>query len=136
MNLRLKLLGPLLLVSASAGAYLYGVWSPTAMRQAEEAQLDLIARHVDSVGEALVAPMLSSQLAMIHDTLGALQKKNQSGCTCDLVNMAGQQLYPLLGAQVQPDRLGSENPDGAGECTRRTPGNADRGGESGTVSRP
>jgi signal transduction histidine kinase/CheY-like chemotaxis protein len=102
VNLRLKLLGPLLLVSASAGAYLYGVWSPAAMRQAEAVQLDLIARHLDSVGEGLVAPMLSSQLAMIHDTLGALQKKNREWVDLRLVNMAGQQLYPLLGAQVQP----------------------------------
>jgi signal transduction histidine kinase/ActR/RegA family two-component response regulator len=102
VNLRPKLLGPLLLVSASAGTYLYGVWSPTAMRQAEEAQLGLIARHVDSVGEALVAPLLSGQLAMIHDTLGALRKKNREWRDVRLVNESGQQLYPLLGAEVTP----------------------------------
>lgn len=102
MNLRLKLLGPLLVVSASAGAYLYGVWSPAAMRQAEAAQLDVISRHLDSVGEGLVAPLLSSQLAMIHDTLGALQKKNPDWVYLGLINRAGQQLYPLLGARKQP----------------------------------
>ena len=102
MNLRLKLLGPLLLVSASAGAYLYGVWSPAALRQAETAQLDLIVRHLDSVGEGLVAPMLSSQLAMIHDTLGALQKKNREWVYIRLANDADQQLYPLLAGQAVP----------------------------------
>jgi signal transduction histidine kinase/DNA-binding response OmpR family regulator len=106
VNLRLKLFGPLLLVSAAAGAYLYGVWSPTAMEQAQTAQLDLIAHHVDSVGEGLVAPMLSSQLAMIHDTLAAVQKKNPEWIHVRLVNQAGQQLYPLLASSPEP--MGSD----------------------------
>lgn len=97
MNLRAKLLIPLALVSAAMVAYLYAFWIPASLTRAEEAQMRLIEHHLESVVEGLVPPILSGQLAMIHDNLGALQRKNKEWTRVRLMDESGHQLYPLLG---------------------------------------
>ncbi|MBS1160292.1 MAG: domain S-box [Proteobacteria bacterium] len=95
-GLRQKLLIPLLVVSALVGGYIYGFWIPSSLRQAEEVQLKLIERHLDSVAEGLIPLLLGNELGTIHSNLGALQEKNSEWRSVRLLNAQGQQLYPLL----------------------------------------
>jgi signal transduction histidine kinase/CheY-like chemotaxis protein len=108
VNLRLKLLVPLLVVSAAAAGYLYQFWIPASLQRAETAQLLLIERHLDSVVEGLIPPLLSNQLAMIHDNLKALQEKNRDWVSMRLIDAKEHQLYPLLTGQTLGDAGGAD----------------------------
>jgi two-component system, sensor histidine kinase and response regulator len=98
-GLRLKLLLPLIVVSALIGAYLYAFWIPSSLRNDETSELQLIERHLDSVVEGLIPLMLGNELDTIHANLDALKEKNGEWTRIRLVNAKGQQLYPLLTGQ-------------------------------------
>ena len=49
MNLRQKLLVPLLALSLALGAYLHLVWIPHSLQLAERAHVQMVERHLDSV---------------------------------------------------------------------------------------
>ncbi|HEX5392901.1 MAG TPA: response regulator [Rhodocyclaceae bacterium] len=108
MNLRFKLLVPLLLVSAVMSTYLYAFWIPASLQRAEDVQMKLIEHHLESVVEGLIPPILSGQLAMIHDNLAVLQRKNSEWVSVRLIDAAGHQLYPLLTAKEAPNIGGAD----------------------------
>jgi hypothetical protein len=95
MKLRQKLLLPLLLIGALIGGLLQFTWIPDSIRQAEESNLRLIERHIDSVAEGLVPLLLGGQLANVYENLDALEKRNGEWQQVRLINADGQQLYPL-----------------------------------------
>ena len=98
----------MLVVSAATAGYLYQFWIPASLQRAETAQLQLIERHLDSVVEGLVPPLLSNQLAMAHENLRALQEKNRDWVNVRLIDTAGRQLYPLLTGQAGGDGVGPD----------------------------
>lgn len=110
-GLRLKLLVPLLVISALLGGYIYGFWIPSSLRQAEEIQIKLIERHLDSVVEGLIPLLLDNELSAVYGNLNALQKKNSEWISVRLHNAKGQQIYPLLTSLTadsnSPEPLGS-----------------------------
>ena len=96
MNLRQKLLVPLLALSLALGAYLHLVWIPHSLQLAERAHVQMVERHLDSVVESLLPLLLGNLLADIHGNLGPLQRKNPEWVGLRLVDHHGRQLYPLL----------------------------------------
>ncbi len=97
MNLRLKLLLPLLLVGVSISAVLQFYWIPESIRQAERSHVQQVERHLDSVVEALIPALLANQLAGVYETLGALQAQNPAWVGLSLFDAQQRQLYPLRG---------------------------------------
>lgn len=100
MNLRQKLLLPLLLICALIGGLLQFTWIPDSIRKAEDSNLRLIERHIDSVAEGLVPLLLGGQLANVYENLDALEKRNSEWQDVRLINADGQQLYPLQQARA------------------------------------
>lgn len=98
MSLRLKLLAPLLLIAALMGGYLYGVWVPGALADAQAQHLVRVQNHLDSVGEGLVPLLSSGQLDALHENLAALTAKNKDWVDIRLLDEHGRQLYPLISA--------------------------------------
>ncbi|WP_374276663.1 ATP-binding protein [Azonexus sp.] len=96
MNLRQKLLVPLLALSLALGAYLHLLWIPHSLQLAERAHVQMVERHLDSVVESLLPLLLGNLLADIHGNLGPLQRKNPEWVGLRLVDHHGRQLYPLL----------------------------------------
>jgi two-component system, sensor histidine kinase and response regulator len=102
MKLRQKLLLPLLLIGALIGGLLQFTWIPDSIRKAEESNLRLIERHIDSVAEGLVPLLLGNQLATVYENLDALEKRNGEWQQVRLLDAEGRQLYPLQ--QTRPDQ--------------------------------
>ena len=96
MSLRLKLLAPLLLTALFLGSYLYLVWIPRSLEDAQAEHLGRVENHLDSVVEGLVPLLLSGQLDAIHENLAALKLKNRDWVEIRLVDAQARQLYPLL----------------------------------------
>jgi len=96
VGLRQKLLIPLLFIGALMAGFVQFVWIPEALQESESAHLRLIERHLDSIVEGLIPPLLGGQLSTIHENLAALQGKNNEWASIQLVNGEGMQLYPLL----------------------------------------
>ena len=103
MNLRLKLLLPLLLIGALIAGFLHFAWIPDSIRQAEASHLKLIERHADSVVESLIPLLLADQLANIYENLDALKKRNDEWREVQLINAYGQQMYPLQGRTTKAE---------------------------------
>lgn len=102
MRLRLKLLLPLLLLSTLIGAVLNFIWIPESIRQAEQAHLTRIERHIDSVVDAITPLLLTAQIDSLYGTLNVLKAKNQEWRDIRLSNEQGQQIYPLRGTLKPP----------------------------------
>ncbi|HET6718472.1 MAG TPA: hypothetical protein VFH22_02415, partial [Rhodocyclaceae bacterium] len=102
MSLRLKLLVPLLLIAGLVGAYLYSVWLPRSLAEAQNDHLVRVQRHLDSVAEGLIPLLVSGQLDAIHDNLAALKQRNQDWQDIRLTDQRGRQLYPLIGSAPTP----------------------------------
>lgn len=102
MNLRLKLLVPLLVIAGLVGAYLYSVWLPRSLVEAQNDHLVRVQRHLDSVAEGLIPLLVSGQLDAIHDNLSALKQRNQDWQDIRLIDQGGRQLYPLIGSAPTP----------------------------------
>jgi two-component system, sensor histidine kinase and response regulator len=100
MNLRQKLLLPLLLIGALIGGLLQFAWIPDSIRKAERSYLQLVERHIDSVAEGLVPLLLGSQLANVYENLDALERRNGEWRKMQLFNAEGQLLYPLQQAEA------------------------------------
>ena len=96
MNLRLKLLLPLLVGVAAIGAYLYAIWMPRALAEAQSDHLVRVERHLDSVAEGLIPLLVSGQLDAIHENLAALKARNLDWKDIHLADRYGRQLYPLV----------------------------------------
>lgn len=92
MNLRIKLLVPLLVFALVVAGYLRIYWIPESSRQAEEAQARLIGRHIDSVVEGLVPLLLGSNLDTVYENLNALRLKNGEWSRIRLLGEKGVQL--------------------------------------------
>jgi len=106
VSLRLKLLLPQLAVMLSIITYLYGVWMPAAMDEAEAKHLSLVERHLETVEQGLIPLILGNQLDIIYENLSALQETNRDWVNLRLVNAHGRQLYPLL-ATTKPPQSGA-----------------------------
>ena len=102
MPLRLKLILPLVLITGLIGAILQFVWIPHAIEHAEKDHLAVIGRHLESVAESLVTPLLAGQLAGAHETLEALQAKNPNWRQVLVTDPEGERLYPLLPPAERP----------------------------------
>ena len=96
MPLRLKLLLPLLLITLLIDGVLRFVWIPWSIERAEAAQVALIRRHLDSIVEGLVPPLLADQLASTYETLSALEKKNPEWVVVELHGPDRRLQYPLV----------------------------------------
>ena len=109
MSLRQKLLLPLLAISVLIAAAMQLVWIPVAIERAEQSHLKLIERHLESIVEGLVPPLLAGQLGSVHETLGALKKKNPEWLQVQLFSPdTGKLLYPLTPAPNAPVAVAKE----------------------------
>ncbi|MBS0345534.1 MAG: response regulator [Proteobacteria bacterium] len=98
-SLRWKLLLPLLLGSALILAALNFVWTPRYLEDQRAEYLEEVNHHLDSVIEGLIPLMLASQLDIITENLGELQKKNRDWHEVRLSDARGRQIYPpMVGA--------------------------------------
>lgn len=94
MSLRKKLLVPVLLIATAIGSYIYAVWIPETLEEADRARLRLIERHMDTVGEGLIPLLLGSQLDTVHENLSALLQKNADWISLRLFDAKNRRLYP------------------------------------------
>ena len=101
MLLRQKILLPLLLIGALIAAALHFIWIPAAIQKTETAHIALIQRHLDSIAEGLVPPLLADQLASVYETLAALEKKNPEWRLVRLTSPQGKVMYPLISLSGQ-----------------------------------
>ncbi|MBU3695793.1 response regulator [Dechloromonas sp.] len=95
MNLRFKLIVPVLVLWTLLGGYLFMVWTPQALLTSERHQIKLTEHHLDSVAESLIPLLLGKNLATIHENLGALLEKNAEWKQLVLLDEQGRQLYPI-----------------------------------------
>lgn len=94
MSLRQKLLVPQLLIAAAITAYIYGIWMPKNLGEAQRTRLELIERHLQTVEDGLEPLLLGQQLDIIQGNLTALIEKNPDWVSVQLFNAEGKRLYP------------------------------------------
>jgi PAS domain S-box-containing protein len=95
MTLRIKLLLPVLAVSAMAIAYLVGAWMPAHLRETEEQVRAASQRHLATVADTFVPILLARQLDSAHEVLAAIQRRNADWVAIELTAPDGMLLYPL-----------------------------------------
>lgn len=95
MKLRTKIVLPLLIASLLLTLYIFGVWLPRSLADAENEYRSSVGSHLDSVAEGLVPLMLGKQLDAIYGNLDALLKKNKSWVSLELFDAQGRLLYPI-----------------------------------------
>jgi len=95
MSLRVKVFLPLLLAIVLLAAYLYVLWIPRVLADAESAYRNSVARHLESVAEGMVPLMLGKQLDAVYGNLDALLEKNADWVSIRLFDPQGRLLYPL-----------------------------------------
>ncbi len=102
MSLRLRLLGSLVLILAVLGVGILGYWLPQRMDY-EAANLERVDRQVLGVlADALLEPMLSGDLAAVHELLAEQRRVNPHWRVLTLWDGADRRLYPLQEAMVTP----------------------------------
>ena len=108
MSLRVKVFLPLLLAIVLLAAYIYALWIPRVLADAEGAYRNAVGRHLESVAEGLVPLMLGKQLDAVYGNLDALLEKNADWVEIRLLDQKGRLLYPLVAsAPASPkDRQG------------------------------
>lgn len=94
MNLRQKLLVPQLLITAAIAAYIFSIWMPQTLAEAQRGRLQLIERHLDTVESGLLPLLLGNQLDIIRENLTELASKNTDWTSVRLLDVQGRQLYP------------------------------------------
>jgi signal transduction histidine kinase len=95
MNLRTKVLLPLVFFGAILTGYLYGYWMPQSLERLRIEHQDATERHLDSVIEGLIPLLLGRQLDTIYENLDALRAKNREWVGIELDDAQGKSLYPL-----------------------------------------
>jgi len=95
MSLRVKVFLPLLLAIVLLAAYIYALWIPRVLADAESAYRNSVRRHLESVAEGLVPLMLGRQLDAVYGNLDALLEKNADWVDIRLIDQKGRLLYPL-----------------------------------------
>jgi diguanylate cyclase (GGDEF)-like protein/PAS domain S-box-containing protein len=106
MSLRQKLLIPQLLITAAIAAYIFGIWMPQTLDEAQKGRLQLIERHLDTVESGLVPLLLGNQLDIIRENLTDIANKNADWVAVRLFDVQGRQLYPpAVGTRPQPSAL-------------------------------
>ena len=108
MSLRVKVFLPLLLAILLLAAYIYALWLPRVLADAENAYRNSVGRHLESVAEGLVPLMLGKQLDAVYGNLDALLQKNADWVGVRLFDQKGRLLYPLgaSGPASREDRPG------------------------------
>ena len=108
MSLRVKVFLPLLLAIVLLAAYIYALWIPRVLADAEGAYRNSVGRHLESVAEGLVPLMLGKQLDAVYGNLDALLQKNADWVGVRLFDQKGRLLYPLgaSGPASREDRPG------------------------------
>lgn len=102
MSLRVRLLGSLVLILAGLGVGIHGYWLPHRMEY-EAANLERVDRQVLRVlADALLEPLLSGDLAAVHELLAEQRRANPHWRVLTLWDEAGQRLFPLEEARVTP----------------------------------
>ena len=99
MNLRTKMLLPLVLLSVLLVGYLYGDYMPRARANIETSYQRATERHLDSVVEGLIPLLLSRQLDAVYENLDALLKKNGDWVGMELIDADHRLIYPLQAQQ-------------------------------------
>lgn len=94
MSLRWTLLAPQLLIAAAIAAYIYGVWTPGNLAQAQKVRFELIDRHLQTVEDGVAPLLLSRQLDVIQENLTALLQQNPDWASVQLFDNQGRRLYP------------------------------------------
>jgi signal transduction histidine kinase len=95
MGLRAKLFLPLLLAIILIAAYIYALWMPRSLADAESTYRGSVTRHLESVAEGLIPLLLGSQLDAVYGNLDALLTKNADWVSIQLFDPQGRSLYPL-----------------------------------------
>lgn len=95
VGLRSKIFLPLLFSGLLLASYMYWVWLPRSLADAENAYQRGVERHLDSVAEGLIPLLLGKQLDAIYGNLDALLKKNENWASIELFDPQGRLLYPL-----------------------------------------
>jgi PAS domain S-box-containing protein len=97
MNLRTKVLLPLVFFSILLMGYLYGYWMPRSLADIRDEYQQSTERHLDSISEGLVPLLLGHQLDTIYENLDALRNKNSDWTSIEFNDARGKSLYPLAG---------------------------------------
>lgn len=100
MGIRVKLFLPLVLLSAVLFSYMYWLWMPKSIVNAENTYLGSVQSHLDSIAEGLVPLMLGKQLDAVYGNLDALLLKNKDWVSIALYDPKGRLLYPLEASSV------------------------------------
>lgn len=95
MGLRAKLFLPLLLAIILFAAYIYALWMPRSLADAESTYQGSVTGHLESVAEGLIPLLLGSQLDAVYGNLNALLAKNADWVSIQLFDPEGRSLYPL-----------------------------------------
>ena len=108
MNLRAKLLLPVLLSGALIVVYFYAYWAPRALAGREAAQREAVERQLNSVAVGLTPLLLANKIDTIHETLSELLQENSAYWRdVRLTNGRGGLIYPL--ATVAARRPGEDS---------------------------
>jgi len=95
MSLRLKFYVLFLCALLLAAGYFRFYWVPQTDRQSEQVLSASIQRHLASIAQGLIPPLLQNQLANTHETLGALLVENPDWLAVVLYDRSGRRLFPF-----------------------------------------
>lgn len=99
LNLRAKILLPLLFFVLLIFGYLYGIWIPKSFVVMETEQKRSTERHLESVAEALIPLLIDHQLDTVFENLAALKQNNKDWTSIELISSDNKTLYPLNPSQ-------------------------------------
>jgi signal transduction histidine kinase/ActR/RegA family two-component response regulator len=103
MNLRAKLLLPVLLSGALIVAYFYAYWAPRTLASREAAQLEAVERQLNSIAIGLTPLLLANKVDTVHENLSELLNENSAYWReVRLTDRNGGLIYPLATARARP----------------------------------
>jgi signal transduction histidine kinase/CheY-like chemotaxis protein/HPt (histidine-containing phosphotransfer) domain-containing protein/HAMP domain-containing protein len=103
VGIRLKLLAPLAAIMLVIFTLAVWVWVPQLLVHKRAEYLTLTGKHLDTVAEALVEPLLKDDLAGVYATLDRVDNRNPQWIGMMLKDASGRLLYPLSSAPASPD---------------------------------
>jgi hypothetical protein len=95
MNLRWKLFAPLVTLALTVLAYIAFVWTPRYLEAEFEEHAMEVETHLETLGEALVSPLLQGDLSQIYGVLDGVMQKKPEWVSLRLLDARGRLVYPL-----------------------------------------
>ncbi|MFT5438162.1 MAG: PAS domain S-box-containing protein, partial [Alphaproteobacteria bacterium] len=95
MPLRIKIILLFLTGILFSASYIFLYWMPKADQAIEQHLSEMAERHLATVAELLVPPMLKNEYARIFENLNVLLDRNPNWVSLELIDDSGQRLFPL-----------------------------------------